>query len=96
MLPRRKNQPLGPAPPPNWNIAFDQEVVVGMIDDFKMQIEALAQRVMQRDYCSQDGNESEGIAMSMKRNLNILSMWELPRRSAPSPFDDRCWDGGVS
>ena len=67
-----------------------------MIDDFKMQIEALAQHVMQRDYSSQDGNEFEGIAMSMKRNLNILSKWELPRRSTPRPFDDRCLDGGVS
>lgn len=59
MPPRRRNEPRGPGPPPNQNPAFDQQLVVSMIGDLRRQIEALAQRVAQRENPSQDGNEFE-------------------------------------
>jgi hypothetical protein len=54
MQPRRKNKPCGPTPSPNQNVAFDQQLVVGMTEDLKRRGEALTQDLAQRENPSQD------------------------------------------
>lgn len=94
MPPRRRNQPRGPAAQPNQNAAFDQQLVIGMIEDLRRQVEALAQRNAQGGNPSQDGNGSEGDDYQHEEEFENPFHVNVPRIPAPIAFDHRCWDGG--
>lgn len=96
MAPRRKNQPRGPIAPPNQNAALDQQLMIGMIEDLRRQIEALAQRIAQRENASQDGDKSEGADYQHEEEFENPFHRNAPRRPAPISFDDRRWDAGFT
>jgi hypothetical protein len=102
MPPRRRNQPRGPAPPPNQNAAFDQQEVsmiedlrrrIDMMGDLRRQIEVLSPRVAQRQDPSHDGNKDEGDDYQQEEFEKKIHV-NAPRRPAPIPFDERHRDGG--